>query len=247
MPDKNASLKPFHIVFIAAEVEYQSQHTLAMIAKEAERLGAQTTLLKAYPAPANAANIPGLEALEDADLAVFFIRYRELPEEQFRYIRHYLKRGKPVIGFRTSTHGFLYPQGSPLEQWNNKFGISVLGAPWIKHYGHTSSTDVFTAKDMMAHQILNGIPPQFHVRSWLYYTLPYPPKERSEILLFGKSVNPELQPGEHAFINPAAWTFKNDFGGCTFMTTLGHPEDFQEPSFRRLVMNAIYWALGVCT
>ena len=29
------------------------------------------------------------------------------------------------------------------------------------------------------------------------------------------------------------------------MTTMGHPEDFQVPAFRKLVMNAIHWALGV--
>ena len=29
------------------------------------------------------------------------------------------------------------------------------------------------------------------------------------------------------------------------MTTMGHPEDFQVPAFRKLVMNAIHWTLGV--
>ena len=29
------------------------------------------------------------------------------------------------------------------------------------------------------------------------------------------------------------------------MTTLGHPEDFEVPALRTLVMNAIHWALGV--
>ncbi|MDF2647609.1 MAG: hypothetical protein K0Q73_3414, partial [Paenibacillus sp.] len=49
MPDNKPSLKPFHIVFIAAEVEYDSEHSLSEIAREAQRLGARTTLLTAYP------------------------------------------------------------------------------------------------------------------------------------------------------------------------------------------------------
>ncbi|MFC4768665.1 GMC oxidoreductase [Effusibacillus consociatus] len=231
-------------MFIAAEVEYESEYTLPLIAKEAELYGARTTVLTAYPASSNPANIPGLEALADADLAVFFIRYRTLPEEQFRHIRDYIERGKPVIGFRTSTHGFLYPKGHPLEPWNTKFGIGVLGAPWIKHYAYSSSTEVFVAPKARQHPILCGIPDRFHVRSWLYYVLPYPPKE-AEILLLGQSVDPDFKPDATTEINPVAWTFKNYAGGQTFTTTLGHPEDFQVPAFRKLVMNAIHWALDV--
>lgn len=244
LPYNKQSLKSFHIVFIAAEVEYLSEQTLAATAKEAERLGARTTLLTAYPSPANPANIPGLEALEDADLAVFFIRYRTLPEEQFRHIRNYIESGKPVIGFRTSTHAFLYPKGHPLEIWNTKFGIDVLGAPWIKHYAYTSGTDVFVKPEAGQHPILSGIPDKFHVRSWLYHILPYPP-EGSEILLLGQSVDPELKPEPGSVINPVAWTFNNYAGGRTFTTTMGHPEDFEVPALRTLVMNAIHWALGV--
>ncbi|UUZ84244.1 ThuA domain-containing protein [Paenibacillus sp. P26] len=243
MPENIPALKPFHIVFIAAEVEYDSERSLAGIAKEAEQHGARTTLLTAFPSQANPANIPGLEALDDADLAVFFIRFRSLPEEQFRHIRNYIESGKPVIGFRTSTHGFLYPKGHPLEIWNKKFGIGVLGAPWIKHYPYSSSTDVFVESGARQHPILTGIPDKFHVRSWLYHILPYPPKG-SEILLLGQSVDPELNPVPGAVINPVAWTMKNYAGGRTFTTTMGHPEDFQVPAFRRLVMNAIHWALG---
>jgi hypothetical protein len=29
-----------------------------------------------------------------------------------------------------------------------------------------------------------------------------------------------------------------------FYTALGHPQDFQEESFRRLVVNALFWTAG---
>ena len=41
-----------------------------------------------------------------------------------------------------------------------------------------------------------------------------------------------------------AWTRKNKAGGKVFVTTLGHPEDFQVESVQRLVINTIHWATG---
>lgn len=245
MASRKQSLQPFHIVFIAAEDEHKSEQTLPLIAREAEQLGARTTVLTAYPDPSNPSDIPGLEALNTADLTVFFIRFRALPEEQLRYIQNYIESGRPVIGLRTSTHGFRYPEGHPLELWNTKFGTDVLGAPWILHYGHTSSTDVTAdpGNGQKRHPILEGVPERFHVRSWLYYVLPYPPAG-SDILLWGRPVNAEaLQVPET--VNPLAWIFRNYGGGHTFTTTMGHPDDFLNPAFLKLLKNAIHWLLGV--
>jgi type 1 glutamine amidotransferase len=57
----------------------------------------------------------------------------------------------------------------------------------------------------------------------------------------GKAVNPETTD---AVDNPVAWTWQTAAGGKTFMTTLGHPEDFQQEAVQRLVINAIHWTLG---
>ncbi|MBX3176982.1 MAG: hypothetical protein KF886_06470 [Candidatus Hydrogenedentes bacterium] len=35
-----------------------------------------------------------------------------------------------------------------------------------------------------------------------------------------------------------------DGRGKVFYTRLGYPDDFQEPAFRQLLVNAIDWALG---
>src|SRR5207249_1674067 len=64
-------------------------------------------------------DIPGLEALATADLAVFFLRWRALPQEQLRPIRAYLDSGRPVIGFRTSTH-------LPLSGWRRAGEVERL-------------------------------------------------------------------------------------------------------------------------
>jgi len=40
-----------------------------------------------------------------------------------------------------------------------------------------------------------------------------------------------------------AWT-KTHNGGRVFFTTLGHPQDFEVPSFRNMLINGIRWAAG---
>jgi type 1 glutamine amidotransferase len=236
-----------HIVFVTGDHEYSSERTMPLFAKELEkRYGFRTTVLYAYPDENAEKNIPGLEALRTADLAVFFLRWRQLPEDQVKYIQDYLDSGKPVIGFRTTTHAFNYPKGHPLEKWN-AFGEFALGAPpgWgafgHTHYGHNSSTDVSIIPSAATNSILKGVAPTFHVRSWLYQVLPkYPPADATRLLM-GKSVNPDRT---NALENPVAWTYHTKSGGRVFTTTMGHPEDFQVESVQRLVANAVFWALG---
>ena len=49
--------------------------------------------------PEEQTNIPGLHNLETADMMVLFTRFRELPDEQMKYIVDYTNSGKPVMGF----------------------------------------------------------------------------------------------------------------------------------------------------
>lgn len=241
-----AKNKPL-IVFVTGDHEYSGEFTLPLIAAELEKnYGFRTKVLKAYPNQNAEKDIPGLEALQEADLAVFYLRWRQLPPEQLEYIDKYLKSGKPVMGFRTTTHAFNYPKGDVSEKWN-AFGEFALNAPpgWggkaaHTHYGHESSTDVSVIEASKKHPILTGVAPSFHVRSWLYRVLPDYPTKGSEWLLMGKSVNPD----KAAIENPIAWTGTNSFGAKVFTTTMGHPEDFQVEAFQRLVINAIHWELG---
>ena len=58
-------------------------------------------------------NIPGLEALETADLMVIFTRFRNLPDDQMKHIVDYVESGKPIVGMRTATHAFNIEGGRP--------------------------------------------------------------------------------------------------------------------------------------
>lgn len=244
---KAAGKKPF-IVFVTGDHEYSGEATLPLIAAELEKAyGFRTKVLKASPDHNSEENIPGLEALKEADVAVFFLRWRRLPADQVKYIEDYLKRGKPVVGFRTTTHAFNYPKGHELEKWNS-LGELAFNAPpgWggkanHTHYGHKSSTDVTIIPAAAKNRLLTGVSNNFHSRSWLYKVLPDYPTKGSTLLLMGHSINPDKKD---AIDNPVAWTGINTYGGKFFMTTLGHPEDFGLEPFQRLVINAIHWAGG---
>jgi type 1 glutamine amidotransferase len=46
---------------------------------------------------------------------------------------------------------------------------------------------------------------------------------------------------------PVAWVRERKVGEKTqrvFYTSLGHPEDFQDPNFTRLLTNGLMWTLG---
>lgn len=241
-----AQKKPL-VVFVTGDHEYSGEQTLPLLAAELEKnYGFQTKVLKAYPNQNAEKDIPGLEALKDADLAVFYLRWRQLPPDQLAHIEAYLKSGKPLMGFRTTTHAFNFPADHPSVRWN-AFGEFALNAPpgWggqakHTHYGHESTTEVSIIEAAKKHPILTGVAPNFKAASWLYRVLPDYPTKGSEWLLMGKSINPD----KAAIDNPVAWVGTNSYGAKIFTTTLGHPEDFKEEAFQRLLINAVHWELG---
>ena len=233
-----------HVVFVTGDDEYRSEITMPMIAAILERVhGLRTSVAYARPRPQTKDNIEGLEALETADLMVMFTRFRRLPDEQLQRILRFTESGKPMIGLRTTTHAFQYPENSPNRRLNDGFGRDVFGQRWIVHHGHRSSTDVGIHAANASHPILRGISP-FRARSWLYHVAPLN-GEGNTVLLDGTSVDSELasKAAEFSPVQPVAWTRLYN-GARVFFTTLGHPKDFEHESMRRLIINAVLWGLG---
>jgi hypothetical protein len=164
-------------VLISGDEEYRSEEALPQLAKIlASEHGFDCTVLFAIDPqtglinPNYLKNIPGLEALKNADLMVLFTRRRDLPDDQLQLIDQYIKAGKPVIGIRTATHAFLPPKGSkfehygdtyagPQKEWEGGFGRVVLGERWVNHHGkhkHESTRGVI-APGAEQHPILRGI------------------------------------------------------------------------------------------
>jgi hypothetical protein len=117
----SAEEKRPHVVFVTGDHEYSSEKTMPILAEALEKhFRMRATVLQAENENGERdehyeKNIPGLAELKTADLAVFYLRWRQLPADQVEKIEEYLKTGRPVIGFRTSTHAFNYPAGQPLS------------------------------------------------------------------------------------------------------------------------------------
>lgn len=219
-----APAKPPTIVLISGEYEYKSAETLPVLKTRLETaLGAKCIYLQRKPGT-NVHDLPGLEALDTADLAIFFIRRMVLPEDQLARVKKYAASGKPIIGLRTASHAF--------ENWK-EWDHNVLGGNYQNHHNNKLATTIRVLPEAAEHPILKGVAKEFTSPGSLYRNNPLP--EGSKVLLMGTV---EGKPAE-----PVAWTHSYH-GAPVFYTSLGHPEEFGTPSFDRLLLNAIQWALA---
>ncbi|MBC2839008.1 ThuA domain-containing protein [Robiginitalea sp. SC105] len=257
------SADPPHIVFVIGDEEYRSEESMPMMAGILEReLGARISLCFSVDSagvidPNRLDHIEGLEALDSADLMVLFTRFRALPPSELEHITRYAESGKPMVGFRTATHAFLYPDSTELAVMNNEWPTRVFGQQWITHHGHFEDgegplTAVYRP-DGTEHPILRGVD-DFQAYSWLYHVDggDWKLAGDSNPLLMGRSLRSkhemEGRLDRFPLVNPVAWT--KTYTGASgqaarvFFTTLGHPYDFRNPNMRRLALNGMYWALG---
>ena len=252
-----------HLVFLAGDHEYRSEETLPALARIlARHHGFKCTVLfNIDPATgeivAGNSNMPGLEALESADLAVVFLRFQAFPPEQMKHIDGYLKRGGPVVGLRTATHAFKgtpepfseYDYNSKTPGYELGFGHQVLGQTWVGHYGqnHKQSTRITIAPGKESHPILRG------VRDIWVHVGGYVGKPVSgDILTLAQplqGMTPSSPPDEKKPPMPSEWTrtYKSAAGreGRVFTTLHGTPEDITNEGYRRLIVNGIFWAAGL--
>lgn len=252
-----------HVVFVTGDDEYRSEESMPMLARILKRdHGFRVTVLYALDdrgvIDPGASNIPGMEALETADLMVIFTRWRALPDSQLRPLLAYVESGRPVVGFRTSTHALRYQNDSTRAHLNEDWPRRVFGQRWITHHGHfADNQNPLTAVSLVpwkgAHPVLRGVKP-FQAYSWLYHVDGGADElyGDSKPLLIGQSLrSTHADRGatdRYPLTNPVAWT--KSYTGTSgiparvFFTTLGHPYDFREESMRKLALNGILWALG---
>src|SRR5262245_17905675 len=163
-----------HVVLVSGDEEYRSEEALPQLAKIlAKHHGFHCTVLFAidpktgFINPNVNNNIPGLEALQTADLMVIFTRFRSLPEDQMKHIADYVDAGKPIVAMRTATHAFNNPPGAAYMkyhwqakgEWEGGFGRHILGETWVNHHGKHGSqaTRGILAPGAKEHPILRGI------------------------------------------------------------------------------------------
>jgi type 1 glutamine amidotransferase len=255
-----------HIVLISGDEEYRSEEAMPQLARIlSKHHGFRTTVLFAIDPitgnvnPDRIDNIPGLESLKTADLAIFFIRWRDLPDRQMKHIVEYVESGKPIIGIRTATHAFALKSSKTYERWNwnskewdGGFGRQVLGETWIAHHGKhkVQSTRARIVPGQEKDPILRGIRDGEIWTPTDVYTVKFPLPGDSSPLLLGEVLD-GMQPADKAAVGgqnepklPVAWT-KTYKGGRVFTTTMGSSQDLLNEGFRRLLVNASYWTLGM--
>lgn len=261
------------IVLVSGDEEYRSEEALTQLAKIlSARHGFGCRVVYAIDPvtgeidPNNRTNIPGLEALRDADLMVVATRFRTLPDEQMKEIDTYLRAGRPVVGLRTATHGFDFPKGGTFAMYHWKhghadfvegFGRQVLGETWISHHGKhgVEGTKGVLVADAAGHPILRGIAAGSVFGPTDVYGVRLPLPGDSKPLLLGQvltGLTPDTPPVDgkkNDPMMPIAWTKTYSIeGGPTgrvFTTTMGASQDMLSEGFRRLLVNACYWATGL--
>lgn len=116
-----AGEKP-HAVIVVGTHHYSPQKSMPDFAGELERLGFETTVINPdWDPEKDERGVPGLEALENADVGIFFMRFLKLENEQLGHITKFVESGKPVVCFRTSFHAFNYPKDHPNAAIENVF------------------------------------------------------------------------------------------------------------------------------
>ena len=225
--DQRQDKRP-HVVLVSHEDEYRSAETLPRFAKElCDRYGCRCSFLLG----GNKTGILGLEKLATADVLVLFARRKALPKEQMDMLRRYLEAGKPLVALRTASHAFDTKPPEGWEAWP-KFDHEVLGGNYHGHGGIGLRTEILAADKAAGHPILAGVQLSHWTSPATLYNVS-PLAANATILLTGKcSTGTE----------PIAWTHSYH-GGRVFYTSLGHVDDFQTPQFRKLLVNAIYWAM----
>ena len=223
------------ITFLIAEREYRTEETLPRFAKsylyedyhiqycQADKEGNGRHILR------NSQEIKG------ADLLFISVRRRAFSKNVMNIIRQHIKKGKPVIGIRTTSHAFqlrkeTLPSGH--EEWTN-WDNEIIGGNYQGHLGKGLLCKIHRASIEAHHPILDNIKFPFSTPATLYRNSPLP--ESSLPLLTGIV---EENPPE-----PVAWINRTTSGGKVFYTSLGHVEDFDKPAFNQLLKNGINWCL----
>lgn len=257
-----------HVVLIAGDEEYRSEDSLPMLGKIlSQRHGFNCTVLFSVSPdglidPNAGTSLSNPEALDSADAIVMLIRFRKWPDETMKRFDAAMKRGVPVIALRTSTHPFQLPATSEFKSYNT-FGKRVLGEEWVTHWGKhkVEATRGIIETANAADPILRGVSDVFG-DSDVYEAAP--PAD-AKILMLGQvlvGMKPDDAPatyskkrkdGVEQAVNdpmmPIAWTreIKNEAGNTQkiFCNTMGAATDLANEGLRRLVVNGVFWGLGL--
>src|SRR5262245_19700711 len=208
--------KMLTVLLISGSVEYKSDESLAEFEKY---------LQKNYPISCVRAfrktdeDLPGLAWLDKCDVAVFYTRRLKITGEQLDRVKKYATSGKPIVAIRTASHGF--------QNWLD-MDKEVLGGDYKNHFGHDLRPDIKLTEAGQKHPVLTSVKP-FQATGGLYKN---PSVAKDVTVLMTGEIPKEKEP--------VTWV-REYKGGRVFYTSMGHPDDFKDENFTRMLTNAIFW------
>ena len=212
--------KPLKVCLVSGSLEYKSNESLAAF-QEFLEANYPVKCSRAFIVGKDEEHLPGLENLDSCDVMVLFTRRLKLSGDELARIKNYCLSGKPIVGVRTASHA--------IQSWLD-LDKEVLGGNYKGHYGD-AQTEITILDAAKGHPVLTGVTP-FRSDGSLYKN----PSVSSDVTLLMTGTIPE-------HTEPITWT--RDYKGTRiFYTSLGHPHDFAEPSFQRLLVNALFWTTG---
>jgi hypothetical protein len=250
------------VVLVSGDEEYRTEESMPMLAKIlAEKHGFTCKVLFSWDStgtyidPDNHKGVRGWHYLDNADLMIIGTRFRDPSEEDAKHITKFLDDGKPVIGIRTSTHGFKWLND---RSFGNKitfkeFGPKIMGEGWVSHHGKHKIQGARGVVELANanHPILRSVKDVFGP-SDVYGINALTANDT--ILLRGQvteNLNPKSKPvrNKNKPMQPLAWLHPYDSPsgtkGMTFCTTMGASVDLVSDDLRRLIVNATYHLTGL--
>ena len=169
-------------------------------------------------------------------------RRRLPPKVDLDALRAHIAAGKPLVGIRTACHAWSLRNEKETEALLAKghaawaeFDPEVFGGHYTNHYGAGPKTTIAAFAGNLEHPILRGIDVASLVGNGSLYKV-MPLAKGTMPLLIGAVSGQEPEP--------VAWTnLAGPKQARVFFTSLGHIDDFQNPAFRKLLANGLFWAL----
>ena len=210
--------KKLKVCLVSGSFEYKSDDSLAAFQKYLEATF-PVECSRAFAKAEKDTALAGLENLEACDVAIFFTRRLQIEGESLERVKKYVQSGKPIVGLRTASHGF---------QKYLEMDKDVFGGDYKSHFGAKLECEVKPTDKGKDHPILKGVT-GFKSNGSLYKN----PNVAADVTVLLTGSIPEST-------EPVAWVREKD-GRRVFYTSLGHPDDFQNENFTKMLVNALAW------
>jgi putative membrane-bound dehydrogenase-like protein len=210
--------KKLKVCLVSGSFEYKSDESLAAFQKYLESTF-PIECTRVFAKSDKDKSLPGLENLDACDVAIFFTRRLRIDGDSLDRVKKYVQSGKPIVGIRTASHGF--------QNWLEMDKL-VFGGDYKGHFGQNIECKITVEPRAKDHPVLKGVG-GFKTTGGLYKN----PNVASDVTVLLRGTIPEGS-------EPVAWV-REKGGRRVFYTSLGHPDDFKDANFTRLLVNALAW------